>query len=145
LKKNKLKRPDSDKPNPLIPHMYRLPYSQEEFDNKNLSGNFDELSEIFQPGELVTYISQGPVYKPAKLLRLGKDRKADIEFSEFDENDGSTKIISATVSGEEYEGYQLAGPSIFIDKKIQVPKSIHTSTYDQELYFYLATQDLEPF
>lgn len=125
--------------------MYILPYSEEEFEEKHYSGDYKALSKVFKPGDLVSSINKGPIFKPAKLRRIGIDGKADIEYSEFNQKEGSTQTISATVSQVDIAPYQLAGPNIFIDKQTSIPKSIIHSTYDQEFEFYIYPDDLEAF
>ena len=144
LKKYKLQQPESEKPNPIIPSMFILPYSEEEFEEKNLSGDYKTISTMYNPGDLVTHITKGPIFKPARLFSLKKDGKADIEYAEFD-GDNSTKIISSTVGAKEYVPLQLAGPNITVDRRISTPLSMANCSYDQEFHFHLDSEDLEPF
>ena len=145
LQKNKLEEPKRDTTNKLVPHMFRFPYSKEEFIRKNYSGNYDELEKEYRPGDLVTFLTKGPILKPAKLRRIGFDGKADIEFYSFNEKDNEVKPITKTVQSNEICTNQLAGPNIFIDNQTHIPQSILNCEYDSDLRITLNSEDVEQF
>ena len=145
LSKNKLDEPRRDTTSLLVPHMYRFPYSKEEFIEKQYSGDYETLEKEFKPGDLVTYLTKGPIFKPAKLRRISLDNKADIEYYSYIEKDSEVKLISKTVSLNDLSANQLAGPNIFIDKQTHIPQSIIDWEFDSDLRFSIPSEDVESF
>lgn len=125
--------------------MFRFPYSKEEFIQKNYSGSYEDLEKEFHPGELVTFLKKGPIFKPAKLRRIGYDGKADIELYSFSERDNESKMIVKTVANNEICANQLAGPNIFIDRQTHIPQSVINCEYDSDIRITLNSEDIEPF
>ena len=145
MKKHGLKRPDNDTPNPIIPHVFLFPYSDEEFEEKNYSGDYKTLSKQYQEGQLVTEITTGPVLKPAKLRKIDANGKCDIEYSEYDPAKNTIRTISKTVTVKNIAANQLAGPNIFIDNHTNLPKTVINSQYDLEIKCMIDAEDVEPF
>jgi hypothetical protein len=120
-----------------------MPYSEEEFQVKQYSGDYETLSKSYKPGELVTEITKGPILKPARLLRVGLDDTADITYSIFDEKSGEVKAKMIKVDYSTIKANQLAGPNFFIDQVIQIPNSIENAEYDLNLICQIDAHDLE--
>ena len=142
LRKENLKKPD-DNINRLIPHAFRMPYSSDEFEVKQYSGDYEVLAQIYNPGQLVTELPWGPIMKRARLNKISIDGSANIEYAKFDERNNEIKTVSKPVSQDEINANQLAGPNLFIDNKIAIPKSIENAEYDLDHNCLVAEEDVE--
>jgi hypothetical protein len=63
-----------------------MPHSAEEFTKLQCSGNYHDLKKRFKPGALVTELAEGPILKPAMLLRVEKGY-AYIQFTDYVEEE----------------------------------------------------------
>ena len=141
LQRYKFIEPERITANPYVPHAFILPNSEDEFIEKQYSGDYSQLLKEYKIGDLVAFLTSGPIFRPAKLRRLGIDWQADIEFNEI--NQDQIFLENITVSLNDIVANEYAGPNVFIDSQTQIPKSISDWEYDIDMKFSISLEDIE--